>query len=161
MINWRKGLFRLWVVVSILWVGAVTPIMWRDLQNSVEQIHWHYFGQWRFDRILVPLPLKALDECKHVARAFSESDHAWILLEQFRECYPQYSDIPDRELSKRLYEKYHAAVPAAAAQAMAGRQKQTDVWLRFAVSLSAIAAPPVLCLLLGVSCFWVARGFRR
>ena len=32
-ISWRKGLFRLWLVYTVLWLGQVAFDIWRDVQR--------------------------------------------------------------------------------------------------------------------------------
>jgi hypothetical protein len=28
--NWRRGLFRLWILISALWVAGITSLAWSD-----------------------------------------------------------------------------------------------------------------------------------
>jgi hypothetical protein len=34
--NWSRGLFRLWLVASILWVALVAAISWQDVRGYFE-----------------------------------------------------------------------------------------------------------------------------
>ena len=46
-INWRRGIFRLWLVLSILWLGLITTL---DLQ------HWAGLADFSSFAKLPPLP---------------------------------------------------------------------------------------------------------
>jgi hypothetical protein len=79
--NWRRGLFRLWIVGAALFVIAVASISYSDIKAQ-------------FDAVA----------SKPEAGAPSS-------LAGFRQRYPQYNDLSDTQLADRLYKKFYSDMP--------------------------------------------------
>src|SRR5215475_6049643 len=80
--NWRRGLFRLWIVGTVLFVIAVAFVSYSEIKAQ-------------FDA---------------TARKPKTIIHSSILA-QFRQEYPQYNDLNDAQLADALYKKLYSDIP--------------------------------------------------
>lgn len=39
-INWRRGLFRIWIAVSVVWILCVAGVMWEPINRAVNTHTW-------------------------------------------------------------------------------------------------------------------------
>ena len=81
--NWRRGLFRLWIVGTALFVLAVTFIGYSDIRTE-------------FDAVASQAKIK-----RQQSSIFAE----------FRQRYPQYDDLNDAQLADALYKKFYSDMP--------------------------------------------------
>ncbi len=50
----RRGLFRLWLVLSVAWIGVVTVIVWQNPPSTSEEIWAHVDPKGRPDFSVLP-----------------------------------------------------------------------------------------------------------
>jgi hypothetical protein len=156
----RRGLFRLWLVLSAAFVVAVA---------------WHYFDAVRtefdraqlmykmgHDRALLPM------ECNQ-ARGLEDKDYTraqpshgelyrlrpnqatcWYAPDRLRALYPEYAGTADQPLAQKLYSA--VGIPL--------QRPPAPFTLGLRVALLAIGAP-LLALALGSGLLWAMGGFLR
>jgi hypothetical protein len=81
MMNLRRGLFRLWIIGAALFVIAVASISYPGIK-------------FEFDAV----------ESKPEAGTST-------VLAEFRQQYPQYSDLSDDQLADAIYKKFYSDMP--------------------------------------------------
>jgi len=174
-VNWTKGLLRLWVVGTILWVVTFGWIEWPGDAPQTYLRYWYYrvahpewFAEGWNDEYRVrtgePNREGAIAELKaRSARAKMEAEGSnqgtreelYALLN----APPYMNKLGDQEL-ERIAETPVADDPAAARL----RSLETDLsWSETRLSRSASYAllPPALVFILGASLLWALRGFAR
>jgi hypothetical protein len=73
----------------------------------------------------------------------------WYAAPKFRELYPEYKDLSEAELTKRLHEK--VGIPL----------KQAHPWRSLAGAIGLVFGIPLAVLLLGAALSWALAGFRQ
>src|SRR6516162_1759167 len=80
--NWRRGLFRLWIVGTALFVIAVAFVSYSEIKAEFDV----------------------------VARA-SKPEVTSSFIAEFRQQYPEYNSLTDAQLLEAVYEKFYSDVP--------------------------------------------------
>ena len=80
--NWRRGLFRLWIVGSALFVLAVAFVSYTEIKADFDV----------------------------VARA-SKPEVTSSFIAEFRQQYPEYNSLTDAQLLEAVYEKFFSDMP--------------------------------------------------
>ena len=132
--EYRRGVFRLWVVCCSLW----RPPLCRTRRSATN------FSD-----------VTRLRSGRRSRRGAMSTDYStsqnlcWYQQAKFRALYPEYSDLSDPELSKRLYAK--AGQPL----------KETRPWTFVAQCAEVAVGVPLVVLVLGWSMVWAFPGFGR
>jgi len=144
-INVRRGLFRLWLVLVVLWAITVGVFSFGDVRDefgkaaSMKRINAAGF---------VPdVPV----DCD-LARGTNfrrERNLCWYDLPTFRKLYPEYKDLNDRELSDKLYEK--ASIPLTPIRP----------WSVLGERVGLAFGPPLGILAIGWALIWALAGFSK
>ena len=157
--NVRRGLFRLWLVASLLWVAAITAIGWGEVSKD----RWITGDPFWESSALAALPVRC-EDARGVAnvdyksdpavepwnRYLSPSNACWYDEARFRVLWPEYADMKHFDLSRQLYKSLGWS------QTFEGdRYERTK-----RVAIVALA-PPLAVLLVGSLIFWAFAGFRR
>ena len=109
--NWRRGLFRLWLVFSALFIVAITVLALPSVRNEFERARLPL--QWP-GHLLVPA------DCTK-ARGKIGVDYeqlgqlCWYKMEQFRAQFPEYNGLTDDDLSNRAFNKAGLSIKEAPA----------------------------------------------
>jgi len=154
--NWARGLLRLWLLGSGLFlVGQVIewwPIV-RDEFTKAAQMK-------EFDEFLLIVPIdcrqargKFMDDYQGSENGpwldYGDIKLCWYEEPKFRKLYPEYASLTRRELGDKLY-------------AEAGQPTKTPhPWTRLGEAIVYSFGPPLGLLLMGFALLWVGRGFRR
>jgi hypothetical protein len=80
--NWRRGLFRLWIVGTVLCVLAVAFVSYSDIKADFDV----------------------------VARA-SKPEVTSSFIAEFRQQYPEYNNLTDAQLLDAVYKKFYSDMP--------------------------------------------------
>src|SRR5437867_10460472 len=104
--NIRRGMFRLWVVSSALFVFGISAASYNTIRDEFRASSIDYdviFKQYSGDTLL---PV----DCRQ-ARGVATTDYSlnkgscWYTTAIFRRLYPEYKDVNDHDLSEKLYTK--------------------------------------------------------
>ena len=80
--NWRRGLFRLWIVGTVLFVLAVAFVSYSEIKEQ-------------FDAIAIA----------------SKPEVTSSFIAEFRQQYPEYNNLTDDQLSDAVYKKFYSDMP--------------------------------------------------
>ena len=144
-LNVRRGLFRLWLVLSCVWVLIVAAISFEPVKEefgkaaSMKSLE---AASWVPD---VPVDCRGA----RVSEFRREGSLCWYSMPGFRKLYPEYKDLNDNELSDKLYAR--AGVPLTPIRP----------WTLLAEKVGLAVLPPVAILLLGGSLIWALSGFAK
>ena len=97
--NIRRGLFRLWITFAALFALVTATLSYTEIRN---EFFWRKPpADWK---ALLPV---ACDQARGAANTdYSTSQNlCWYEQDKFRALYPEYADLTEPELSKRLYAK--------------------------------------------------------
>jgi len=142
-LNVRRGLFRLWLVLSCLWAILITAFSFVPVQEE--------FAKAASRRELGAaswVPDEPID-CA-MARGIEyrrEGSLCWYSLPTFRKLYPEYAGLPEKDLSEKLYAK--AGLPL----------KPIRPWPMLWEKVALATGPPVGILVLGWAFLWALSGF--
>jgi hypothetical protein len=135
MTNMRRGFFRLWVLVSALWMAA-TGLMWgTDLYNQRQRLKAYRAIESMFAELVVSL------EAGIAAGGMTTSTGEW------RDAGLLQLDLVDARVGA---EKRKADIADLEAR----------IRDQLAPAAATIVGPPLFLLLLGMAIAWVASGFR-
>lgn len=147
--NTRKGLFRLWLVASIVFAICVCVVSYNRLREEfrISNTDYDAIAKELGGSTLVPA------DCAKVrgnrGSDYSETENVcWYKMDDFRRLYPEYKDVKDKELSEKLYEK--AGQPL----------KHLHPWKSVMEVVCVALGIPLAVLALGSALFWAFSGFR-
>jgi hypothetical protein len=141
--NFKQGFFRIWVVGSVVFAGAVGVSGYEKVAAEFERAGQHFPG-------ILMVPVNCRD-----ARGTAKEDYTtgldgpwcWYQIDALRRLYPEYNDLSDDSVGDRLYKKASIATNPAAPWKVLGN-----------MLLIAIGVP-LLVLLLGAALAWALSGF--
>lgn len=135
-----RGMFRLWVVLSVVWISCVTFASFRTIETEFAR------GEKRPSPAGLWLPVQCDDRLRGVeGNDYVRNRYAcWYQSKAFRIQYPEYSDLEEGDLENRLYEKLGLI----------------DAWQRVLNASILACAPPIAALFMSAALYWVLAGFR-
>jgi hypothetical protein len=149
--NWGKGFFRSWIVLSGLWLSAVAALGFLDLSSK-----FYPGGAILAGKTISP----AFEKYSKEGRALSEAEREGQVRSFTVDKIPEVSiyvptSLSDDERAKRL-----SAATQVAAQAKDTffREKR---WISLKQYSLAAVLPPAVVFLIGFALLWAIRGFLR
>jgi hypothetical protein len=146
--NWRRGLFRLWIVGTVLFVIAVAFVSYSEIKQQFEPEIW-------VDDTTGDLQVPQLcGDARGVAGVDYGTERrqrvtlCWYAMPKFRSLYPEYNNLSDKELSRKLYADNDPGVPI-----------RDLLWATFRTWASIAFGIPLAVLVLGASLVWAFSGF--
>ena len=154
--DFRRGFFRVWIVLAILWVGASTAYLWRPMFGGGEPSfeHWYTFDWAEKARQLGPL-----DEEFQQFASLNKPLPPGIVWTTLRS-----KDLAYHLMHAEGIDPADLAASVAVVQAdLDELQAEDDRARREALPfmIGVIVLPPLLLLCLGSLFGWIAAGFRR
>jgi hypothetical protein len=148
--NLRKGTFRLWLVLSVLFVIGVDGVEYGSIHDEFRNAYtdWDAVASKYGGSTLVPVDCtKAIGK---IETDYTRRDDGlcWYDMVKFRPLYPEYKNLSDKELSKRLYDK--AGQPLT----------EFHPWIKLGKVVAFALAVPLFVLGIGSSLFWALAGFK-
>jgi hypothetical protein len=116
--NWRRGLFRLWIVGTVLFLLAITVLSYSEIKQQFEEIALHNYIEARREVVVPQLcgNARGVAGTDYATQLRKEGpgpwdtyakpnffDNCWYVMPKFRSLYPEYKDMSDKELSRKLY----------------------------------------------------------
>lgn len=147
--NLRKGTFRLWVILSVLFVIAVGVVQYSDIHTEFRNAYtdWDALAAKYGGSTLVPVDCTKARGTLAADYTKNEDGLCYYEIPKFRALYPEYKSLGDHDLIKRLYDK--AGKPAV----------EFHPWVKLAKVVSFALGVPLFVLALGCSIFWALAGF--
>jgi len=157
--NWRRGLFRLWIVGSVLFVLAVAVISYGDIKEQFDRAA--NAAAWEASEFEIVAP-QLCGQARGVAgvdystiNPFDKDkkpdphETCWYKISKFRSLYPEYNHLSENELTRTLYPLYGLDAP---------REPPTP-WTTLGMWASIAVGIPLAVLVLGASLVWAFSGF--
>jgi hypothetical protein len=147
--NWRRGLFRLWIVGTVLFVIAIAFISYSEIKAQFDAATGNA-AVWPGE-IAVPVlcaDARGVADADYIIEA---NDNCWYAMSKFRPLYPEYNDLSDKELTRKLYSNRGIT----AASDLLNPWATLGTWASIAVGI------PLAVLALGASLVWALSGFAR
>lgn len=148
-----RGFFRLWVVLSIVWVvAAVADLAWSLHGRRGEWMPQTYRHAYPVDcREARSLPSRDEEGTYLFEKDFLGSGRDVCVYDEdkFRKAFPEYAGMTVEAAHLRVYSQL--GIPLSNDHFTA---KEAFSWLRFTLM------PPLLVFLAVVAALWVRRGFR-
>jgi hypothetical protein len=159
--NWRRGLFRLWIVGSALFVLAVAFVSYAEIKRQFDETALMRYVEAN-DMLLVPqLCSQARGDAgvdysteRGPPNYFDKFDKpnsfatCWYTMSKFRPLYPEYKDVSDKELSRKLYAEHGVPI-----------RDLPNPWVTLGTWASIAFGIPLVVLILGASLVWAFSGF--
>jgi hypothetical protein len=153
--NWRRGLFRLWIVGSVLFVLAVASISYSEIKKQFDATALIRY----FEANIMLLVPQFCGQARGVAgtdyTTQQERDPGdpyakpcWYDLPKFRLLYPEYKDLSDKELSQKFYADQGLPI-----------RELPNPWVTLGVRTAFALGIPLVVLVLGSSLVWAFSGF--
>jgi hypothetical protein len=156
--NWRRGLLRVWVVLSLAWIGvtgwseyfsAPWNMDWGTPSVRTEGECWDRIAKWPDGQHFSGWEgiAEELDDPRNIE--INKKERAWSA-----------ESIPARNQWRRTIVQKLAECEAAAPIVQRMSETATRVWQTLKGSLHVILLPPVALLITGWIVGWIMRGFR-
>lgn len=141
--NWRRGLLRLWIVLSICWIAAIAAISVSDI-----------IDRWQSADAAAKLAESAyIDEETGEVRVTTRFGDAALASEPQPPATELERDIVD--LNRRLAEARIQGLNDEAERKIRRRNQTTIFFGGLALG------PPILALVIGSALLWAVSGFRQ
>jgi len=151
--NWKRGLFRLWLVLSALFIIATAVVSFPDVKGEFDKARLQAQAQaqqWPGE-LLVPVACSDArgkgGEDYEVPPSWAGTNQCWYRVGKFRVLYPEYKDLSDKQLEDRLYEK--AGMP----------RPHPSPWTLLLKTLGIAIGVPLMILVIGAALLWSFAGF--
>jgi hypothetical protein len=160
--NWRRGLFRLWIVGSALFVLAVAFVRYGDIKKEFDALD--VWNSKPADDDFRPLVPQLCGDARGVAGTDYATtyrlphpsdksanpnpfDNCWYIMPEFRRLYPEYHSLSDDDLVRKLYPDHGLKVPLP------------NPWASVGTAAAIAFGIPLVVLVLGSSLVWAFSGF--
>jgi hypothetical protein len=151
--NFRRGFFRIWLILSIPFIVGVAIVSYKEVSSDFENASLDFSS---VGIAMVPVDCKEArgksgtdyDPPDRPWNAYANTPNCWYQMPTLRRLFPQYDDKSDNAASDKLYAKAgiepHPARP----------------WRALGIALSIALGVPLGVLVLGAALGWAFSGFR-
>jgi len=136
-VNWRRGLFRIWIAASVVWLVGAGAVMQSGIRRDVSTLSRHAGEE----------PLSAAVN-KRVYELMEATKQAKAAL-----------DLEAVEAYERDLSELAESLVVNAEERIKRKQRAAQYSLMLSASL--LFLPPILLFALGWAGLWILRGFRR
>jgi hypothetical protein len=141
------GLFRLWILGTALFVLIIAFVSYSDIKKQFRESALQHY-------LMVPVRcgqargVVGTDYERNPGFEPNEVDSCWYGMSKFRALYPEYKDLSDQELSRKLYAQH--GMPTG---------DLPNPWETLATQASIALGIPLVVLIFGASLRWAFAGF--
>jgi len=157
--NLKRGFFRLWILLSAIFVIAVGIFSYENVKNSFDK----QIALNRVIALLMPIQCEGArgikNEDYNIYETVSETSKdekskilCWYELPKFRKLYAEYNDIKDADLKRRLYEKVGLPITP---------DPSPVPWFLLLQLIALALGAPLILLGIGAIVGWVFSGFKN
>jgi hypothetical protein len=151
--NFRRGLFRIWVILSVLFAMSVAVVSYKEVRSEFEKASLDFS---QVSILMLPVDCREArgksgvdyDPPDRPWNAYTATPNCWYKLLDFRRLYPEYRDLSEPALSDKLYGKAGIVLTPA------------RPWRALGIALAIALAVPLFVLIIGVALGWAFSGFR-
>ncbi|MDH4442381.1 MAG: hypothetical protein QE284_18600 [Rhizobium sp.] len=151
--NVKRGLFRVWVVCSAMFVLAVALLGWNDVEREFKRAAFiRDSGEIR----MVPLfcedakgTLNTDYQLEPGDLYADPKDRCWYKIDRLRELFDVFGEVSDEKLLEATYKATGATLKSAAP------------WDKVSGLVAFAVGVPLLILALGSAIYWALAGFSR
>lgn len=147
--NAQRGMFRLWVVVSALFVIGVGAASYGGIRNEFKVANTDYDALAKEAGGTTLLPVDCAKARGTISDYSLKDGLCWYTTENFRRLYPEYQNLSNRALSDRIYTK--ADIPL----------RKAHPWEMVFNTAEFAFGVPLAILVLGFALRWAFAGFRK
>lgn len=161
--NVSRGFTRIWIALSVAWVGGVAILSFKPVIMEFQKSATEKYIR---ENAILLLPVNCEDARGDVGIDYrvrldqpqgpwdryanpSAENTCWYEAEDFRRLWPEYADLADVDLSDRLYEEYAV-----------GRRERQNPWQILLSAIGWALLPPIGLLVIGRVLGWIGNGFR-
>ena len=157
--NWRRGLFRLWIVGTVLFVLAVAFVSYNEIKRQFDETAVQHWAEANSE-LYVP---QLCGDARGVADVDYSTERGqrdyfgdkpnvfatcWYAMSKFRSLYPEYKDVSEKELSRKLYADLDIPI-----------RDLPNPWATLGMWSAIAFGIPLAVLVLGASLVWAFSGF--
>lgn len=151
--NFRRGFFRIWVILSVLFVTSMAVVSYNEVSGEFEKASLDFS---QVGILMLPVDCREArgksgvdyDPPDGPWNAYTATPNCWYKLPDFRRLYPEYRDLSETALSDKLYNKAEIVRTPA------------RPWRALGVALAIALAVPLFVMIIGVALGWAFSGFR-
>lgn len=149
--NIRAGLFRLWIVASVLFIVAVGVASYSDIRNEFRTANtdWDATFEQYGGYGLLPALCDLARGSSGIDYTVEKDGLCWYKMQDFRRLYPEYRDLSNNVLAEKLYAKVGQPL------------QHFHPWHKVFKTAAIAVGVPVAVLFLGWSLLWALAGFRH
>ncbi|PST19506.1 hypothetical protein C7U61_13450 [Rhizobium sp. JAB6] len=157
--NIKRGLFRLWLVLSVIFAGLVFLITWSSMRAEFDRAALTKYVANANAPVVVPVMCGEARGTANVDYTTEKRlakpnpyDICWYDIPKYRTFYPEDSALSDTDLSDRLHWQMNIPI---------NHLKPPHPWNNLARIVSLAFGFPLAVLLLGWWFMWAFSGFSR
>lgn len=153
-INWKRGFYRAWIVLTVVWLLGALAILWAPLFGGKVLFEDYYRFSWDEPRAVRVTPLDAEFELFFTGKFPDGITETVLRSKDFQFHLMHASGASNADLAPAI---------DVVERALASIQETQDIARTSAlpVLLAVLLGPPLLVLLAGLIAGWVAAGFGR
>ena len=147
--NWRRGLFRLWIVGTVLFVLAVAFVSYNEIKRQFDETAVQHWAEANSELYVPQLcgDARGVAGVDYTERGQRETT-CWYAMSKFRSLYPEYKDVSEKELSRKLYADLDIPI-----------RDLPNPWATLGMWSAIAFGIPLAVLVLGASLVWAFSGF--
>jgi hypothetical protein len=143
--NWRRGLFRLWIVGAALFVIAVASISYSDIKADFDVVAGKPEAGPSFLAVF-----------RHRYPEYNDMNDAQLTDALYKKFY---SDMPREQFDKKITKPLKPVTDPALNLFDLFNQPAPNPWLRVGMVAGIAFGVPLVVLILGASLVWAFSGF--
>jgi hypothetical protein len=162
--NFRRGLFRIWLVLSVLFVIAVVVMSYDNMKKAFDQAA--LMAMVKGDQIIMPVfcgKARGVAGTDYTTKE-NQNPGPWdtyakpnpfdlcyyMSVPDYRRLFPEFASMPEDALVKKAY-----------ADAGTPTRDIPNPWVTLLGLIAWALAVPLIVLAIGSAIFWAFAGFRR
>jgi hypothetical protein len=140
--NFRRGFFRIWVILSSLFIIGVAFASYKEVIGEFEK------ASLDFSSFVIEVPVNCTEARGKSGTDYLEFQKCWYQMPTFRRLFPEYKDMSDDAVSDKLYAKAGIELHPA------------RTWKALGIAISIALGVPLVALVIGAALGWAFSGFR-
>jgi hypothetical protein len=150
--NIGRGLFRIWIVMSVVWLLGVAVVFFNRVKSEFVAANTDLSA---YGTLMLPVSCKdargqeGRDYENRPSNNYRASQVCWYESPKFHALYPEYKDLPDEQIWRKLYQRAGVEISPT-----------PSPWMALGKALLIGVAGPLALLATGLVMGWIYLGFR-